>query len=109
MTPKHDVCQQKSLLEKNGKTRLGYPVTCLKFYANKEDAKSDHQKMLAATCMSYEIIFSFIHGCSPIDTAGYVKVWHYPTQQCVYTFDEKERQPLTLDFNSNFQSLFVAG
>ncbi len=30
---------------------LGYPVTCLKFYANKEDLKADHQKMVAATCM----------------------------------------------------------
>jgi hypothetical protein len=29
----------------------GYPVTCLKFYANKDDTKADHQKMLAATCM----------------------------------------------------------
>ncbi len=30
---------------------LGYPVTCLKFYGNKEDVKVDHHKMLAATCM----------------------------------------------------------
>jgi hypothetical protein len=30
---------------------LGYPVTCLRFYANKDDLKSDHQKMVAATCM----------------------------------------------------------
>jgi len=44
-----------------------------------------------------------------IDTAGYVKVWHYPTQQCVFTFDEKERQPLALDFNSTYTLLFVAG
>jgi WD40 repeat protein len=44
-----------------------------------------------------------------IDTAGYVKVWHYPTQQCVFTFDEKDRQPLALDFNSNYARLFVAG
>jgi hypothetical protein len=46
---------------------------------------------------------------SRLDTAGYIKVWHYPTQQCVYTFDEKERQPLTLDFNCNYSHLFVAG
>lgn len=46
---------------------------------------------------------------SIIDTAGYVKVWHYPTQQCVYTFDEKDRQPLTLDFNCNYSRLYVAG
>ncbi|CAF4103404.1 unnamed protein product [Rotaria sp. Silwood2] len=70
----------------------GYPVTCLKFYANKDDLKADHQKMLAATY-----------------TAGYVKVWHYPTQQCVFTFDEKDRQPLALDFNSTYTHLFVAG
>ena len=29
---------------------LGYPVTCLKFYASKDDSKEDHQKMIAATC-----------------------------------------------------------
>jgi hypothetical protein len=34
---------------------LGYPVTCLKFYANKEDLKADHQKMIAATC-KYDLI-----------------------------------------------------
>jgi hypothetical protein len=51
-----------------------------------------------------------IHICPPfIDTAGYVKVWHYPTQQCVFTFDEKDRQPLTLDFNCTYTRLFVAG
>lgn len=44
-----------------------------------------------------------------LDTAGYIKVWHYPTQQCVFTFDEKERQPLTLDFNCNYSRLYVAG
>ncbi|CAF4640969.1 unnamed protein product, partial [Rotaria sp. Silwood2] len=71
---------------------LGYPVTCLKFYGNKDDVRVDHQKMLAATY-----------------TAGYVKVWHYPTQQCVFTFDEKERQPLALDFNCNYTRLYVAG
>ncbi len=38
-----------------------------------------------------------------------MKVWHYPTQQCVYTFDEKERQPLALDFNNTHTRLFVAG
>lgn len=32
------------------KKKLGYPVTCLKFYANKEDLKVEHQKMVAATC-----------------------------------------------------------
>ena len=62
MTPKPDVRQQHSLIKNNNrKSRLGYPVTCVKFYGNKEDAKSDHQKMLAATCMSYENIFSFIY------------------------------------------------
>ncbi|CAF0843803.1 unnamed protein product [Adineta steineri] len=82
---------QYALADNDTKTRR-YPVTCLKFYANKEDLKSDHQKMIAATY-----------------TAGYVKVWHYPTQQCVYTFDEKDRQPLALDFNSNHTRLYVAG
>ncbi|CAF3183181.1 unnamed protein product [Rotaria socialis] len=82
---------QHSLSDNDTKTRR-YPVTCLKFYANKDDAKTDHQKMLAATY-----------------TAGYVKIWHYTTQQCVFTFDEKDRQPLALDFNSNFTRLFVAG
>ncbi len=46
---------------------------------------------------------------SYVDTAGYVKVWHYPTQQCVFTFDEKERQPLALDFNCTYTRLYVAG
>ncbi len=45
----------------------------------------------------------------PLDTAGYVKIWHYPTQQCVFTFDEKERQPLALDFNCNYTRLYVGG
>ena len=44
-----------------------------------------------------------------LDTAGYVKVWHYSTQQCVYTFDEKDRQPLALDFNASHTRLYVAG
>ncbi|CAF0988850.1 unnamed protein product [Rotaria sp. Silwood1] len=82
---------QYVLTDDDTKTRR-YPVTCLKFYGNKDDAKVDHQKMLAATY-----------------TAGYVKVWHYPTQQCVFTFDEKERQPLALDFNCNYTRLYVAG
>ncbi|CAF3789579.1 unnamed protein product [Rotaria sp. Silwood1] len=82
---------QYALSDNDTKTRR-YPVTCLKFYANKDDLKVDHQKMLAATY-----------------TAGYVKVWHYPTQQCVFTFNEKERQPLALDFNSTYTHLFVAG
>ncbi|CAF3659271.1 unnamed protein product [Rotaria sordida] len=82
---------QYVLTDDDTKTRR-YPVTCLKFYGNKDDAKIDHQKMLAATY-----------------TAGYVKVWHYPTQQCVFTFDEKDRQPLALDFNYNYTRLYVAG
>ncbi|CAF1417265.1 unnamed protein product [Rotaria sordida] len=82
---------QYALSDNDTKTRR-YPVTCLKFYANKDDLKVDHQKMLAATY-----------------TAGYVKIWHYSTQQCVFTFDETERQPLALDFNSTYTHLFVAG
>ncbi|CAF1598639.1 unnamed protein product [Adineta ricciae] len=80
-----------ALSDNDTKTRR-YPVTCLRFYANKDDLKSDHQKLIAATY-----------------TAGYVKVWHYSTQQCVYTFDEKDRQPLALDFNASHTRLYVAG
>ncbi|CAF1088641.1 unnamed protein product [Adineta steineri] len=69
-----------------------YPVTCLKFYSNQTDLNVDNYKLLAATY-----------------TAGYVKVWHYSTQQCIFTFNEKERQPLALDFNCSYTRLYVAG
>jgi len=49
MIQKHDVNKNKIFYEISP-CLLGYPVTCLKFYANKEDLKADHQKMLAATC-----------------------------------------------------------
>ena len=38
-----------------------------------------------------------------------MKVWHYPTRQCVWTFNECSRQPLALDFNNNYTRLLVAG
>jgi len=53
MTQKLDVKSQSVKIFLIRKSLFsGYPVTCLKFYSNKEDLKSDHQKMLAATCMS---------------------------------------------------------
>jgi len=55
MTQKHGVNKKKKSFQcqtfrSNCFCSLGYPVTCLKFYGNKEDLKTDHQKMLAATC-----------------------------------------------------------
>ena len=85
-------------------------MTSLTFYGNKDDTKVDHQAMLAATCTSAareSVLVSDRY--SILDTAGYVKVWHYPSQQCVWTFDEKDRQPLALDFNSTYTRLLVAG
>lgn len=55
MIPKHDVremiccfCWDEEIFFDG----LGYPVTCLKFYANKDDLKSDQNRMIAATCTS---------------------------------------------------------
>lgn len=53
MTRKLDVRENERISIKKNlffRNSLGYPVTCLKFYANKEDLKADHHKMLAATC-----------------------------------------------------------
>ncbi len=51
MIQKHDVNMNLKYIFRIFRYILGYPVTCLKFYANKEDLKADHQKMVAATCM----------------------------------------------------------
>ena len=53
MTPKRDVNSTSAgaeNLQRDVPFALGYPVTCLKFYANKDDPKADHHRMLAATC-----------------------------------------------------------
>jgi hypothetical protein len=50
MIQKHGVNKKQNFVFEISPCLLGYPVTCLKFYANKEDLKADHQKMLAATC-----------------------------------------------------------
>lgn len=86
-------------------------MTCLKFYGSKDDVKLDANRMLAATCtlknrLEQKVLFLIDRR---LDTAGYVKIWHYPSEKCVFTLDENERQPLTLDFNCNYNHLFVAG
>jgi hypothetical protein len=55
MIQKHDVNKTKTFKHQTLLVLLGYPVTCLKFYGNKEDLKVDHQKMLAATC-KYDVL-----------------------------------------------------
>lgn len=92
-------------------TRL--PVTCLKFFNPPNHTNQDHLKIVIASCKYLKTLIlkkiEFFNQYFNEDVSGYIKFWHYPSKSCIYTIVDNDTQPLTIDFNRNFDSLAVGG